>query len=150
MSHKFLHHIFAPICLLRTQVQAINVFFLWILELQTCVIMQNSMVQMIKNTCRFLATGSFYTVLDDAHGPRRATIHRNVHRVMAAIVHRLLGLISFPRCREGCREVQRRFFEMAGLPDVIGEMLIHQQLLGYLCCVTRSSHFPCSIVMRLL
>ena len=72
--------------------------------------------------CRFLATGSFYTIVGDAHGPSRATIHRTGHRVLAAIIRRLLGLIGFPRSREACRAVQRRFFDMAGLPDVIGKL----------------------------
>ena len=81
-------------------------------------VLQSSLSQLF---LRWLATGSFYTVIGDAHGPSRATIHQTVHRVMAALVHRLRGLISFPRTREGCRAVQRRFFDMAGLPDVIGK-----------------------------
>lgn len=75
----------------------------------------------ISLTRRFLATGTFYYVVGDAHGPSRATTHRAVHRVLAAIVRRLTGLIAFPTTPEGCRALQRGFYQMAGLPNVIGK-----------------------------
>lgn len=71
-------------------------------------------------TLRFLATGTFYYVVGDAHGPSRATVHRTVHRVLEVIVRRLIGLIAFPTSVEACRAVQREFHEMAHFPNVIG------------------------------
>ena len=85
---------------------------------------------------RFLATGTFYHVVGDAHGPSRATVHRTIHRVMAAIVRRLLGVVRFPSTVDACREEQEAFREMAGMPYVIGKFIfaamIRDKRCGYL------------------
>ncbi|XP_043217108.1 putative nuclease HARBI1 [Amphibalanus amphitrite] len=76
--------------------------------------------QQLLLTLRFLATGSFYHVVGDAHGPSKATVYRAVHRAVEAIVNRLMGLIAFPNTHEATRALQAQFHGKAGLPNVIG------------------------------
>ena len=68
-----------------------------------------------------MATGSFYHVVGDAHGPSKATVCRAVRRVTAALVARLGSVLHFPRSVEACQEQQNTFFDVAGLPSVIGK-----------------------------
>ena len=72
---------------------------------------------------RFLASGAFYHVVGDAHGPSRATVHRTIHRVRAAIVSAAAGCPPCPPSTstvDTCREEQEAFREMSGMPYVIG------------------------------
>ena len=68
-----------------------------------------------------MATGGYYHLVGDAHGPSKASVCRAVRRVTAAINFHFGGIIAFPENVEVCREAQASFFDVARLPSVIGE-----------------------------
>jgi hypothetical protein len=73
------------------------------------------------STLRFLATGAFYRVVGDAHGPSEATICRNVKRVVSAINLTLFDeLIRWPSNNNDITHIPHRFREIGGMPCVSG------------------------------
>jgi hypothetical protein len=70
---------------------------------------------------RFLATGAFYRVVGDAHGPSEPTICRNLKRVVSAINTTLFDeLIRWPSVNNELTLIPHRFREIGGMPCVSG------------------------------
>ena len=57
----------------------------------------------------------------DSHGPSAATIHRTVHRVTQAIIGAFAGVVRWPADVAEITAIKQRFFNQAGIPDVVGE-----------------------------
>jgi hypothetical protein len=73
------------------------------------------------STLRFLATGAFYRVVADAHGPSEATICRNIKRVVSAINLTLFDeYIRWPSNNNEISHIPLRFQEIGGMPCVCG------------------------------
>ena len=70
---------------------------------------------------RFFATGTFYYVTADAHGPSKASVCRAVHAVSDALVARCSGAVRFPADEPARARVEEHFRQMAGMPEVIGQ-----------------------------
>ena len=70
---------------------------------------------------RFYATGGFYIIVGDGHGPATATVCRVVHRVTHALVREFSHVICWPTDRESVDAIKAKFYAIAGIPDVVGE-----------------------------
>ena len=71
--------------------------------------------------CRFFPTGAFYHAVGDMHGPSKATVCRVVRKVANLINQQLRGAIKWPTTHLEHANESRGFYDMAGVPDVIGE-----------------------------
>ena len=87
---------------------------------------------------RFYATGGFYQLIGDSHGPSKSTVCRAVHRVTSAICSRLSSVIAWP---EDLAVVKQAFFDKAGMRDVIGEPLIYRP-----SCLLASATFAITLL----
>jgi hypothetical protein len=75
--------------------------------------------EQLLSALRFLATGSFYRVIGDAHGPSESTICRNVQRVISAINSTLFDeVIRWPAGDAEIVTIPYRFREICGMPCV--------------------------------
>ena len=50
---------------------------------------------------------------------------RTVHRVSGLIAENFSGVISWPTAQRDLERIKADFYNMAGLPDVIGRFLAH-------------------------
>ena len=70
-------------------------------------------------TLRYLAKGNFYSETGDIHGVSRSSVSRAIAEVVAALNQRLSN-IQFPTNDAELLEIKRKFYQAAGIPNVIG------------------------------
>jgi len=69
---------------------------------------------------RYFATGSFQRVARDLHGVSQSSVSRYVTGVGKSLSCRASQYIMFPTNEASQRRVKFEFFDVAGLPDVLG------------------------------
>ena len=80
---------------------------------------------------RFYATGAFQQVLGDTINVHKSTVSRIVHRVTTNIASLARRYINMPHERPIVDQVVREFYEMAGMPCVIGAIdCIHIKIVS--------------------
>ncbi|XP_064631643.1 putative nuclease HARBI1 [Lineus longissimus] len=70
---------------------------------------------------RFLACGSFQIMVGDGDGQSKSSVCRIVKATMNEIIKYMSEIIKFPRGDEAT-ETKKRFFAVAGFPNVIGAL----------------------------
>lgn len=77
--------------------------------------------EQLLTTLRFLATGAYYRVIGDAHGPSESSICRNNQRVVSAINSTLFDeIIHWPSGNNELATIPYRFRQIGGMPCVCG------------------------------
>ncbi|PAA78295.1 hypothetical protein BOX15_Mlig031326g1 [Macrostomum lignano] len=77
--------------------------------------------EQLLSTLRFLACGSFYHAVGDAHGVSKATLCRTVRRVVTALNNRLFDeLVRWPECNQKRAQIAQDFYRVGGMPCVAG------------------------------
>ena len=79
-----------------------------------------SVVTQVFTSLRYFASGSFYLDVGDNHGISKASVSRALHRVTAAIISHAGNYINFSNEPNFVRILKASFYEIAGMPNVIG------------------------------
>ena len=79
-----------------------------------------SVVTQVFTSLRYFASGSFYLDVGDNHGISKASVSRALHRVTAAIISHAGNYIHFSNEPNFVRILKASFYEIAGMPNVIG------------------------------
>jgi hypothetical protein len=69
---------------------------------------------------RFYATGTFQLVIGDLFKVHKSTACRAVHKVTACIGKLCSKFVKFPSSAHERRDIMNQFFQLSGLPGVIG------------------------------
>ena len=71
-------------------------------------------------TLRYFATGAFFRMVADGHGPSEATVCRAVHRVTDAIIRHCPQAVSWPSDPRAITDIKHAFYQVAGISEVVG------------------------------
>ncbi|GBL85681.1 Putative nuclease HARBI1 [Araneus ventricosus] len=92
------------------------------LESKTTLNNALSAVEQVLIALRFYAVASMQLAIADIFEVSQPTVSRVVHRVSEAIASLLPAYIYLPVNKEECKEVSKKFFDIAGFPSVIGAL----------------------------
>lgn len=88
--------------------------------LSWCRMQDLSPLQQLLVTLRFYATGSFYITMGDFSGIHKTTTGRIIKRTTQALTSLRNRYIQFPNPEEERAEIQRKFYQIARFPRVVG------------------------------
>lgn len=77
--------------------------------------------QQIRLAVRYLATGSNFSVVGDAHGVHKSTVSRALHRVVEAVNSTIYPeVVDWPRDQAQILRIAQDFYDKCGMPSVFG------------------------------
>lgn len=74
----------------------------------------------VMTALRFYAVGGFQTVIGDLHGLHKSTVSRCIRKVSAMLAAHTGDFIKFPSSAEHQRRNVTQFYDMCGMPRVLG------------------------------
>lgn len=92
----------------------------WPLERQTLLSQSLPVSLQLVIALRFYATWSFQSVIADSHGIAIPSVSRSINAISAALTKCMGNYILFPRTRENQLAIKQKFYEVDGLPNIIG------------------------------